>query len=136
MKADVTRREQFNAAHRLYNPEWSAEKNFEMFGPCSRIHGHNWILHVTVRGEIDPVTGFVCDLKKLKDIMKDEIVNKTDHTFLNDNPLFKDILPTTENFAMIIWDILSPIVKEKFNAEISKVKLAETENHYAEYYGG
>lgn len=136
MKADVTRREQFNAAHRLYNAAWSEEENFKKFGPCSRIHGHNWVLHVTVRGEIDPVTGFVCDLKKLKDIMKSEIVDQTDHTFLNDHEFFKDLLPTTENFAMIIYDKLAPIVRDRFGAEIYRVKLAETENHYAEYYGG
>ncbi|MGR3812311.1 6-pyruvoyl trahydropterin synthase family protein [Jiulongibacter sp. NS-SX5] len=132
----ITRREYFNAAHRLYNDKWSAEKNFEVFGPCSRLHGHNWELYVTVEGEVNEETGFVMDLKKLKDLVKETIISKVDHTYLNEDVDFlKGILPSTENFAIAIWNILQPILRDTYGVQLYEVKLQETENHYAQYYG-
>lgn len=132
----ITRREYFNAAHRLYNEKWSAEKNFEVFGPCSRVHGHNWTLHVTVEGEIEEDTGFVMDLKKLKDLVREEIIDKVDHTYLNEDVDFlKGQLPSTENFAVAIWNVLQPVLKEKYHVDLYEIHLRETENHYAQYFG-
>jgi 6-pyruvoyltetrahydropterin/6-carboxytetrahydropterin synthase len=132
----ITRREYFNAAHRLYNPNWSAEKNREVFGPCSRIHGHNWELYVTVKGEVQEETGFVMDLKKLKDLVREIIIDKVDHTYLNDDVDFlQGILPSTENFAIAIWRQLQPVIKEQYGVDLFEIKLQETENHYAQYFG-
>lgn len=132
----ITRRETFNAAHQLYNPKWSAEKNREVFGLCSNIHGHNWELFVTVKGEVDEETGFVMDLKDLSSIMKKEIVNKVDHTFLNNDVDFlKGKLPTTEVFAIEIWKILQPIIPNFCKGTLHSIKLVETANHYVEYFG-
>jgi 6-pyruvoyltetrahydropterin/6-carboxytetrahydropterin synthase len=132
----ITRREYFNAAHRLYNPKWSAEKNFEVFGPCSRVHGHNWELFVTIEGDVNEDTGFVMDLKKLKDLVRDVIIKKVDHTYLNDDVDFLvGILPSTENFAIAIWRQLQPVIKEKYGVDLYEIKLQETENHYAQYFG-
>jgi 6-pyruvoyltetrahydropterin/6-carboxytetrahydropterin synthase len=133
---DITRKENFNAAHRLFNPDWDAAKNFEVFGPCSRVHGHNWELFVTVRGEVNPQTGFVMDLKNLRDLVREHIIDKVDHTFLNEDVDFlKGQLPSTENFAIAIWKILAPAIVEKFGVSLYKIKLTETPNHYVEYYG-
>lgn len=132
----ITRREYFNAAHRLYNPKWSAEKNWEVFGPCSRIHGHNWELYVTVKGQVQEDTGFIMDLKKLKDLVREVIINKVDHTYLNDDVDFlHGILPSTENFAIAIWKELQPVIKERYGVDLYEIKLQETENHYAQYFG-
>ncbi|WP_304235265.1 6-carboxytetrahydropterin synthase [Jiulongibacter sediminis] len=132
----ITRREYFNAAHRLYNPKWSAEKNWEVFGPCSRMHGHNWELFVTVEGEVEEDTGFVMDLKKLKDLVREVIIDKVDHTYLNDDVDFlKGILPSCENFAIAVWNILEPVIKERYGVQLYEIKLQETENHYAQYFG-
>lgn len=132
----ITRREYFNAAHRLYNPKWSAEKNWEVFGPCSRMHGHNWELFVTVEGEVDEDTGFVMDLKKLKDLVRDVVISKVDHTYLNEDVDFlHGILPSCENFAIAVWNILEPVIKEKYGIQLYEIKLQETENHFAQYFG-
>ncbi len=131
----ITRREIFNAAHRLYNPKWDKDKNFEVFGPCSRIHGHNWELFVTVEGHINEETGFVMDLKDLRDIMREYIISKVDHTYLNDDVEFlKGQLTSTENFAISIWKILFPVL-ENIGVKLTKIKLVETANHYVEYFG-
>jgi 6-pyruvoyltetrahydropterin/6-carboxytetrahydropterin synthase len=133
---DITRHENFNAAHRLYNPKWDDEQNFEMFGPCSRVHGHNWELFVTVRGEVNPETGFVIDLKRLRDVVRELIVDKVDHTFLNEDVEFlKGQLPSTENFVIAIWKILNPAIKDRLGVDLYKIKLTETPNHFVEYYG-
>jgi 6-pyruvoyltetrahydropterin/6-carboxytetrahydropterin synthase len=132
----ITRRESFNAAHRLYNPKWTVEKNYEVFGPCSRLHGHNWTLSVTVTGEINEDTGFVMDLKKLKDLVREIIINKVDHTYLNEDVSFlKGKLPSTEIFAKEIWNQLYTIILEKYKVYLYEVRLHETENHYAQYFG-
>ncbi|MEZ5013813.1 MAG: 6-carboxytetrahydropterin synthase [Chitinophagales bacterium] len=131
----LTRREHFNAAHRLFNPNWSEEKNVEIFGKCANPnwHGHNYQLFVTVKGNPDPNTGFIMDAKKLSDLIKQEIVDVFDHKNLNmDCPQFTDLLPSTENFCIVIWNILEPKIT---GGVLHGIKLVETENIYAEYFG-
>ena len=134
----ITRRERFNAAHKLWREEWSDEKNEEVFGRCSNKnwHGHNFDLLVTVKGVPDETTGFVIDLKTLSKIIKTEVIDHLDHRNLNlDVPFLKGIMASTENIIIKIWEILEPII-EKHNGKLSKLKLVETENNYVEYYGG
>lgn len=132
----ITRRETFNAAHRLWNPNWSEEKNRDIFGLCSNIHGHNWELFVTVKGEVDEETGFVMNLKDLSKIMKTEIVDKVDHRYLNEDVDFlKGKMASTEVFAIEIWKILFPIIQKDYNATLHSIKLIETANHFVEYFG-
>jgi len=131
----LTRRETFNAAHRLYNNAWSEEKNLEVFGKCANKnwHGHNYQLFVTVRGVPDPDTGFIMDAKKLGELIRREIVQRFDHSNLNaDTPYFREIQPSTENFCIVIWDLLEPLVT---GGVLYCIKLQETDNIYAEYYG-
>jgi len=133
----VTRKEHFNAAHKLWNNEWSEEKNFAIFGKCANKnwHGHNYELYVTVKGKPDPETGYVVDLKKLSTFIRNEVTEKLDHKNLNlDVPFMAGILASTENLTFAIWDILKPIVQE-MGAELHCIKLYETVNNYAEYYG-
>ncbi len=131
----VTRVAHFNAAHRLHNPDWSAEKNAEVFGLCNNpsFHGHNYELHLTVRGAVDEGTGYVMDMKDIKDILEAEVLSKFDHRNLNlDVPAFKNVNPTAENIAVVIWDIMRPFVPANF--ELS-VKLYETPRNYVEFNG-
>ncbi len=132
----LTRRETFNAAHRLYNNHWSAEQNENVFGKCSNKnwHGHNYVLFVTVKGEPDPETGFIINVKELSQIIKEVVVDKLDHTNLNLDVAFipANIHPTTENLAKIIWQQLEPHIK---GCQLHSIKLQETENIYAEYFG-
>lgn len=134
----ITRKEHFNAAHRLYNRHWSAEKNEEVFGKCanSNWHGHNYDLFVTVKGEPDPDTGFIINIKILSEIIRNEVVNKLDHTNLNLDVDFipKDFQPSTENLSRIIWNQLEAPIK-KHGCTLHRIKLWETENIYAEYFG-
>lgn len=131
----VTRREVFSAAHRLFNPDWSDEQNEEIFGMCNNYygHGHNYTLEVVVAGEPDPVTGYLIDLKILKEIIKENIISKVDHKNLNfDVDFLKDKNPTVENIVVGIWNEL----KDKIpSGELYSVKIYETENNYAEYKG-
>jgi 6-pyruvoyltetrahydropterin/6-carboxytetrahydropterin synthase len=134
--AYLTRVERFNAAHKLWVHDWSDEKNFEVFGKCANKnwHGHNYTLHVTVKGDPDPVTGFVMDAKKLSNIIREKITDKLDHSNLN---LDVDFIPrhlqaTTENLTILIWDQLEQYMHP---SRLHCVKLVETENIYAEYYG-
>ncbi len=136
-KVRVIRRERFNAAHRLFNPTWSDEKNEHTFGKCSNKnwHGHNYILFVTVEGSIDPDTGYVIDLKKLSDIVKDKVVDKMDHRNLNlEVDFMKGVITTAENIAVKIYEQLEPEIKTS-TCHLHSVKLYETENNYVEYYG-
>lgn len=131
----VTRVAHFNAAHRLHNPDWSAEKNAEVFGLCNNpsFHGHNYELHLTVRGAVDEGTGYVMDMKDIKDILEAEVLSKFDHRNLNlDVPSFQHVNPTAENIAVVIWDIMRPFVPADF--ELS-VKLYETPRNYVEFNG-
>jgi 6-pyruvoyltetrahydropterin/6-carboxytetrahydropterin synthase len=133
----ITRKERFNAAHKLYREDWTQEKNTETFGKCANPnwHGHNYDLYVTIKGEIDPETGFVIDLKELKKIILEEVVNKLDHKNINmDVDFMKGKLASTEILAIAIWDQLkAPIAKH--GAELHAIKLFETENNYVEYFG-
>lgn len=133
----ITRREYFNAAHKLWHDEWSAEKNFEVFGKCSNPnwHGHNYHLYVTVKGETDPKTGFIIDLRFLSDLIQEKIIEKIDHKNLNlDVDFMKGIKPSTENLVIAIWEQLVDDIA-KAGAVLHCVKLEETENNSAEYYG-
>lgn len=131
----VCRRETFNSAHRLFNANWSDEKNLEVFGKCSNpnYHGHNYILETWVDGSIDPETGFVIDLKKLKELIRNEITERFDHRNLNlDCVEFKELKPSAENIALVIWNILRPKLDKRFSL---MVRLWETENNLVEYSG-
>jgi len=132
----LTRRETFNAAHKLYNDYWTPEKNELVFGKCSNKnwHGHNYILFVTVKGIPNPDTGFIMNVKDLSKLMKEKVVDKLDHTNLNLDVDFipKHIHPTTENLTKIIWELLEPHITE---CKLHCIKLQETENIYAEYFG-
>lgn len=131
----VTRREVFSSAHRLHNEELSDEENFEIFGKCNSAngHGHNYILEVVVAGNIDPKTGYVIDLKRLKNIIKDNIIKKVDHKNLNyDVDFLEGINPTTENVIVAFWEELENKIP---NGKLYSLKLYETENNYVEYKG-
>ncbi len=133
----ITRRERFSAAHKLSNPDWSDEENYHTFGKCSNPnwHGHNYVLHVTVKGEPEPSTGFVIDLSALGDIMKSEVIEHIDHKNINlDVSFTKGIMTSTENIAIAIWNQLEKPVK-LLGGTLHCVKLQETENNYVEYYG-
>lgn len=133
----LTRRETFNAAHKLYNNNWSETKNIEVFGKCANKnwHGHNYELLVTVKGNPNPETGFIMNVKELSQIIKVHICEKLDHKNLNldiQDIIPADMMPSTENLAIIIWNILKPLIKD---AELHCIKLTETENIFVEYYG-
>jgi len=135
----VSRKEHFNAAHKLYNPAWSKEKNEEVFGPCANAnwHGHNFELIVTVKGKPDPDTGFVVDLKKLSVLIRKEIVDKVDHKNLNmDVDFMADKLASTENLVIEFWKILSPKLSSitKYG-KLHSIILYETPRNYVEYFG-
>jgi 6-pyruvoyltetrahydropterin/6-carboxytetrahydropterin synthase len=133
----VTRKERFNAAHKLFKPEWSVEENLRVFGKCSNPnwHGHNYELFVTVKGEADPSTGFVMDLKKLSSIIRSKIIEKVDHKNLNlDVDFMKDKMPSTEILAVAIWEQIESEIKSS-GSILHCVKLYETENNFVEYYG-
>ncbi|AGA78386.1 6-pyruvoyl trahydropterin synthase family protein [Echinicola vietnamensis] len=135
MRVAVYRKEHFNAAHRLFNPEWSDEKNSQVFGKCNNpsYHGHNYDLHVKLVGPIDPATGYVYDMKVLSDMIREKVINKFDHKNLNlDTDEFKQLNPTAENIAVVIWNILRKEIEEKYDLT---VRLYETERNYVEYDG-
>lgn|SRR5690606_6634967 len=135
MKVSVSRRAHFNAAHRLNNPNWSSEKNSDVFGKCNlpNYHGHNYVLIATVLGTIDPETGYVMDMKELNDIINEEVVAKFDHKNLNlDTAEFKNLNPTAENIAVVIWNLL----RKRIDSDLKlKVTLYETERNFVEYEG-
>lgn len=134
----ITRRETFNAAHKLYKEDWTDEKNEEVFGKCANKnwHGHNFELWVTVKGVPNKDTGFVMNLKTLSKLVKDLVIEALDHKNLNlDVPFLEGVMASTENVAIAIWEILEePIRKE--GGELAKIKLEETENNFVEYFGG
>jgi 6-pyruvoyltetrahydropterin/6-carboxytetrahydropterin synthase len=133
----LTRRERFNAAHRLFRPEWSDEKNAEVYGKCSNPnwHGHNYELFITVKGNINPEIGYLADLKKLSNLIREKVTDKLDHKNLNlDVDFMQGKLASAENIAIAIWEqIEEPIFT--LGAELHCVKLCETENNYVEYFG-
>lgn len=133
MKVAVSRKEHFNAAHRLFNPTWSDEKNDAVFGKCNNpnYHGHNYELVVTVVGAPDPETGYVFDMKVLSDIIKEHVLKHFDHKNLNlDTSYFKNLNPSAENIAVVIWRILRQQIDNQYDL---KVKLYETERNFVEY---
>jgi 6-pyruvoyltetrahydropterin/6-carboxytetrahydropterin synthase len=133
MKVAVSRKEHFNAAHRLHNPLWSDEKNQSVFGKCNNpnYHGHNYELIVTLVGDPDPETGYVYDMKNLSDIIRDNVAKRFDHKNLNlDTDFFKDLNPTAENIAVVIWNILRPLIPSTFEL---RVRLFETERNIVDY---
>ncbi len=133
----ITRRETFNAAHKLWKPEWSEEKNDEVFGKCANKnwHGHNFQLYVTVKGVPNPDTGFVINLKTLSAIVREKVVEALDHKNLNlDVPFLTGIMASTENVAIAIWDLIEEDIRLN-GGELAKIKLIETENNFVEYYG-
>jgi 6-pyruvoyltetrahydropterin/6-carboxytetrahydropterin synthase len=133
MRVAVYRKAHFNAAHRLYNPLWSHEKNNEIFGLCNNVnwHGHNYELEVKVVGEIDPETGYVIDLKILKEVIKAEVEDRFDHKNLNmDCPEFANLNPTAENIVVVVYNILREHLDAKYDIQ---VRLYETERNFVEY---
>ena len=134
----VSRKEHFNAAHKLYNPNWSEEKNAEVFGPCANAnwHGHNFELIVTVKGRPDPDTGFVIDLKVLGKIIKDQIIHKVDHRNLNlDVEFMAGKLASCEILVMEMWKILDPAIRRVSQARLHSIQLFETQKNFVEYFG-
>lgn len=135
MRVTVSRKAHFNAAHRLYRKDWSFEKNDEIFGKCNNpnFHGHNYELIVSVTGDIDKETGYVIDMKILKDIIKSEVEDAFDHKNLNaEVPEFKDLNPTAENIVVVIYDKIKPKLKSDFDLEIT---LYETPRNFVTYSG-
>lgn len=133
----LTRRERFNAAHRLFKPEWTNEQNYEVFGKCSNPnwHGHNYELFVTIKGEPNPETGFVINLKQLSKIVRTKITEQADHKNLNlEVPFMNGRIPTSENIAIAVWEEIEEDIV-KLNCTLHCVKVVETENNSVEYFG-
>ncbi|MFU8843981.1 MAG: 6-pyruvoyl trahydropterin synthase family protein [Bacteroidales bacterium] len=133
----ITRRERFNAAHRLFREDWSDEKNLDVFGKCSNPnwHGHNYILFVTVKGDVNPETGFIINLKDLSQLIRSKVIDKIDHKNLNlEVDFMKGKIVSTENVAIAIWKELYDDVR-KIGGLLHCVKLVETENNFVEYFG-
>lgn len=131
----ITRKEHFNAAHKLYNPKWTEEKNDAVFGKCANKnwHGHNFNLFVTVKGNPNPDTGFIIDLKVLKKIIRDKVIEKLDHRNINEDVDFMTgQMASIENLAVAIWEQIEP---ELSDCELHCIKLYETDSNYVEYYG-
>jgi len=135
MKVTVSRKAHFNAAHRLYKKEWTDEKNDAVFGLCNNpnYHGHNYDLIASVTGEVDKETGYVIDIKTLKDIIKTEVEDAFDHKNLNlDVPEFKELIPTAENIVVVIYNKIKPKLKDDLDL---KVTLYETPRNFVSYDG-
>ena len=135
MRVTVSRKAHFNAAHRLYRKDWSFEKNEEIFGKCNNpnYHGHNYDLIVSVTGEIDQETGYVVDVKILKDIIKSEVEDAFDHKNLNiEVPDFENLNPTAENIAVVIYNKIKPKLKQDLDVEVT---LYETPRNFVSYSG-
>ncbi len=133
----LTRRERFNAAHRMFHPEWTDEKNMEVYGKCSNPnwHGHNYVLFVTVKGIVDPEIGYVVNLKTLSKIINQYVIEPLDHKNLNVEVEFLDgIIPSSENLAIAIWQKLVPHLSD-LGVDLYCIKIEETENNFVEYYG-
>lgn len=133
MRIAIFRRGHFNAAHKLYIPSWSEQRNLDTFGKCANphYHGHNYDLEVKVVGEVDPETGMLINLKDLKQIIRDHVENKFDHKNLNEEfEEFKTLVPTAENLCYVIWNILREVIDDKYELA---VRLWETPRNYVEY---
>ncbi len=133
----ITRRETFNAAHRLFRPEWDDDKNLQVFGKCSNPnwHGHNYVLYVTVKGNVDPETGFLINLKDLSKILNEHVIEKLDHKNMNlEVDFMKGRIASTENLAIGIWEQIEEPIR-KLGATLHSVKVYETEKNFIEYQG-
>jgi 6-pyruvoyltetrahydropterin/6-carboxytetrahydropterin synthase len=131
----ITRKAEFSASHRLANPNWSDEKNAKVFGIESQAHGHNYVLEVTVAGDVDPVNGMIMDLKELKDLITREIVEPWDHRHLNhEAPPFDRVVPTVENLAKETWKRLEPAIRGD-GRRLHSIRLYETSDLYVDYAG-
>jgi len=131
----LTRKAEFSASHYYHNPELTPEENQRLFGKCNNPngHGHNYTLEVTVKGQVDPRSGFVVDLKELKEVMNREVIDALDHRFLNKEvPEFAKAIPTTENLAINIWERLKPKLRL---AELHRIRVYETPDLFVDYYG-
>lgn len=136
-KVFLTRRERFNAAHRMFQPGWDDNKNFEVYGKCSNPnwHGHNYTLFVTVKGDVDPIIGYVVNLKTISKIINEYVIEQLDHKNINiEVDFMKGRVPSSENLAIAIWQQLEEHIK-KLGIELHCVKIEETENNFVEYYG-
>ena len=132
----ITRKAEFSASHFLRNPGWSEEENREFYGPEAQTHGHNYVLEVTVAGEVDPVHGMILDLKELKELMAEQVVDPWDHRHLNhEAPPFDETVPTTENVAREIWARLAPRI-ERPGCRLHRVRLYETPDLFVDYSEG
>jgi 6-pyruvoyltetrahydropterin/6-carboxytetrahydropterin synthase len=134
----VTRRERFNAAHKLANPAWDDATNLKIFGKCSNPnwHGHNYEVFVTVKGPVDADTGYCMDLKVLSDLLEDKVISKMDHKNLNlDVDFMKGLMTSAENIAIVIWEQIEAEIVAA-GCALHSVKLYETENNFVEYFGG
>ena len=134
----LTRKAEFSASHYYDNPALSRDENLRLFGKCnnSNGHGHNYTLEVTVKGEVDPRSGFVVDLKQLKSVMQREVLDAMDHRFLNKEvPEFLKQIPTTENIAIAAWNRLEPVVNAAGSARLDRIRVYETPEIFAEYRG-
>jgi 6-pyruvoyltetrahydropterin/6-carboxytetrahydropterin synthase len=133
----ITRRFHFSASHRVYNPEFADDKNYEIYGKCANPsgHGHNYIMDVTIAGDVDPQIGFVMDLTELKHLVEKRIIEKVDHHNLNtDVEFMKDIIPSTENIAIKFWEQIEPSINNS-HRKLHSIRLQETVNNTVEYKG-
>jgi 6-pyruvoyltetrahydropterin/6-carboxytetrahydropterin synthase len=133
----LTRRERFNAAHRMFRPDWDDDKNNEVFGKCSNPnwHGHNYTLFVTVKGELNHEVGYVLNLKTLSKIINENVIDKMDHKNINlEVDFMQGKIASSENLAIAIWEVLEPSIK-MMGAELHSIKIEETENNTIEYFG-
>ncbi|MCB0761513.1 MAG: 6-carboxytetrahydropterin synthase [Flavobacteriales bacterium] len=134
----VTRRERFNAAHKMWNPKWSEERNVEVYGKCANPnwHGHNYQLFVTVKGPINPSTGYCVDLKDLSKLVNERVIDQLDHRNLNlDVPFMNGRLASSENLVVAIWEQLDGPIGQELGVKLHGLKLYESENNMVEYFG-
>ena len=133
---EITRREEFSAAHRLHNPELGADENLRLYGPCNTDHGHNYAVEVTVRGLVPRRTGMVMDLKRLMEVLREEIVSQVDHKHLNrDVAWLAGTIPTAENVAVAFWKRLEPRLRGFEGCRLHRVRVCESRNNYVDYLG-
>lgn len=140
MIVHICRKEEFSAAHRVFRPDWSEEKNAAVFGPCANAnwHGHNFTLTVKVKGELNPNTGYVMDMKVLGQMLREDVISKLDHKNMNEEVDFlKGVIPTCEVVVQKIWEIIAPKITAhtEGRAQLHCIILQETDKNYVEYYG-
>jgi len=130
----ITRRERFSSAHKLNNNNLSNEDNEKLFGKCYKLHGHNYELFVTVTGTVSKISGFIIDIKDLKQVINNKVISKLDHNYINDVDFMRNKIATTENLCLSIWSELEEPIRQ-LGGQLYKIKIIETENNYFEYFG-